>query len=212
MKTTLSVNELVESSSAKLPREIKAFIAKEVLSTNKDPMNATKVFVNQLEKLEFNRQRQVINASGTILHTNLGRSPIESNHVARYTNIEYDLIKNQRGERNAYLNALMKQLLGAEDVAFVNNNASSLYIALRMLKQKYSIENVIISRGEIVEIGGSYRLPEIILESDLKLIEVGTTNKTKPKDYEEALVKNQNSILLKVHRSNYSITGFTEET
>ena len=212
MKTTLSVNELVESSSAKLPREIKAFIAKEVLSINKDPMKATKVFVNQLEKLEFNRQRQVINASGTILHTNLGRSPIESNHVARYTNIEYDLVKNQRGERNSYLNALMKQLLGAEDVAFVNNNASSLYIALRMLKQKYSIENVIISRGEIIEIGGSYRLPEIILESDLKLIEVGTTNKTKTKDYDEALVKNQNSILLKVHRSNYSITGFTEET
>ena len=212
MKETLSVNKLVETSSSKLPREVKAFIAKEVLSINKDPKNATEAFVKHLEELEFNRQRQVINASGTILHTNLGRAPIEINDSSRYSNVEYNLVKNQRGERNSYLNVLMKQLLGAEDVAFVNNNASSLFIALRMLKQKYNIENVIISRGEIIEIGGSYRLPEIILESDLKLIEVGTTNKTKTKDYEEAIVKNQNSILLKVHRSNYSISGFTEET
>ena len=212
MKESLSVNELVETSSTKLPREIKTFIAKEVLLTNKDPKNATDLFTKHLENIEFNRQKLVINASGTILHTNLGRAPIEINNASRYSNIEYDLVKNQRGERNPYLNVLMKLLLGAEDVAFVNNNASSLYIALRMLKQKYNIENVIISRGEIIEIGGSYRLPEIILESDLKLIEVGTTNKTKAKDYETALLKNQNSILLKVHRSNYSISGFTEET
>ncbi len=212
MKEALSVNELVETSSASLPREIKTFIAKEVLLTNKDPKNATDVFIKYLENIEFNQQKQVVNASGTILHTNLGRAPIEINNVSRYSNIEYDLVKNQRGERNPYLNVLMKLLLGAEDVAFVNNNASSLYIALRMLKQKYNIENVIISRGEIIEIGGSYRLPDIILESDLKLIEVGTTNKTKAKDYETALLKNQNSILLKVHRSNYSISGFTEET
>ena len=212
MKETLSVNKLVETSSSKLPREVKAFIAKEVLSIIKDPKNATEAFVKHLEELEFNRQRQVINASGTILHTNLGRAPVETNEASRYSNVEYNLVKNQRGERNPYLNVLMKLLLGAEDVAFVNNNASSLYIALRMLKQKYNIENVIISRGEIIEIGGSYRLPEIILESDLKLIEVGTTNKTKAKDYETALLKNQNSILLKVHRSNYSISGFTEET
>ena len=212
MKGSLSVNELVETSSANLPREIKTFIAKEVLLTNKDPKNATDVFIKYLENIEFNQQKQVVNASGTILHTNLGRAPVEINNASRYSNIEYDLVKNQRGERNPYLNVLMKLLLGAEDVAFVNNNASSLYIALRMLKQKYNIENVIISRGEIIEIGGSYRLPEIILESDLKLIEVGTTNKTKAKDYETALLKNQNSILLKVHRSNYSISGFTEET
>ena len=212
MKEPLSVNELVETSSANLPREIKTFIAKEVLLTNKDPKNATDVFIKYLENIEFNQQKQVVNATGTILHTNLGRAPIEINNASRYSNIEYDLVKNQRGERNPYLNVLMKLLLGAEDVAFVNNNASSLYIALRMLKQKYNIENVIISRGEIIEIGGSYRLPDIILESDLQLIEVGTTNKTKAKDYETALLKNQNSILLKVHRSNYSISGFTEET
>ena len=212
MKESLSVNELVETSSASLPREIKTFIAKEVLLTNKDPKISTDVFIKYLENIEFNQQKQVVNATGTILHTNLGRAPIEINNASRYSNIEYDLVKNQRGERNPYLNVLMKLLLGAEDVAFVNNNASSLYIALRMLKQKYNIENVIISRGEIIEIGGSYRLPDIILESDLQLIEVGTTNKTKAKDYETALLKNQNSILLKVHRSNYSISGFTEET
>ena len=158
MKEPLSVNELVETSSANLPREIKTFIAKEVLLTNKDPNNATDVFIKYLENLEFNQQKQVVNATGTILHTNLGRAPIEINNASRYSNIEYDLVKNQRGERNPYLNVLMKLLLGAEDVAFVNNNASSLYIALRMLKQKYNIENVIISRGEIIEIGGSYKI------------------------------------------------------
>ena len=119
MKESLSVNELVETSSVNLPREIKTFIAKEVLLTNKDPKNATDLFIKHLENIEFNRQKPVINASGTILHTNLGRAPIEVNNASRYSNIEYDLVKNQRGERNPYLNLLMKQLLGVEDVAFV---------------------------------------------------------------------------------------------
>lgn len=212
MKDSLSVNELVETSISKLPREIKLFIAKKILSKYKEPKIAIETFNKHLDSLEFNRHKQVINASGTLLHTNLGRAPVEGSFANRYSNVEYDLVENKRGERNQYLNVLMQQLLGAENVAFVNNNASSLFIALRMFKQKYNIENVIISRGEIIEIGGSYRLPEIILESDLNLLEVGTTNKTKVKDYENALSKYPKSILLKVHRSNYSISGFTEET
>jgi L-seryl-tRNA(Ser) seleniumtransferase len=105
----------------------------------------------------------------------------------------------------------MKTLLKAENVAFVNNNASSLYISLLCLSRKYGKDSVIVSRGEIIEIGGSYRLPDIISETGLKLIEVGTTNKTRKKDYEDALKMNPKAVLLKVHRSNFSMSGFTEE-
>ena len=99
-----------------------------------------------------------------------------------YTNVEYDLTTSSRGSRNSYLTESMKTLLNAEDVAFVNNNASSLYLTLLCLSKKYSKDSVIVSRGEIIEIGGSYRLPDIIFETGMKLIEVGTTNKTKIKD------------------------------
>ena len=105
----------------------------------------------------------------------------------------------------------MKVLLGVENVAFVNNNASSLYLSLLCLTKKHSKDTVIVSRGEIIEIGGSYRLPDIISETGMNLIEVGTTNKTRLTDYEGALRKYPNSVVLKVHRSNFSISGFTEE-
>jgi L-seryl-tRNA(Ser) seleniumtransferase len=145
------------------------------------------------------------------LHTNLGRSPNNTNFSGRYTNIEYDLNDFKRGSRNEYLTSSLSSFLKCEDVAFVNNNASSLYLSLRALVKNNEYENVIISRGEIIEIGGSYRLPEIINETGLKMIEVGTTNKTKLTDYTKALKNFPNSIILKVHRSNYSISGFTEE-
>ena len=105
----------------------------------------------------------------------------------------------------------MKVLLNVENVAFVNNNASSLYLSLMCLAKKHNKDTVVVSRGEIVEIGGSYRLPDIISETGMNLIEVGTTNKTRLGDYENALKENPNSVVLKVHRSNFSITGFTEE-
>jgi L-seryl-tRNA(Ser) seleniumtransferase len=105
----------------------------------------------------------------------------------------------------------MNLLLGTEGVCFVNNNASSLFLTLHSLKKNNEVDSVIISRGEIVEIGGSYRLPEIIAETGLKLIEVGTTNKTHIKDYASALKQNPQSLVLKVHRSNFTISGFVEE-
>ena len=113
--------------------------------------------------------------------------------------------------RNEFLNKSMNLLLGSEDVCFVNNNASSLYITLKTLKNIYGKKSLIISRGEIIEIGGSYRLPEIIEETGLKMVEVGTTNKTKITDYKKALKDNKDSLILKVHRSNFSIDGFVEE-
>ena len=146
-----------------------------------------------------------------MLHTNLGRAQTNIEFNGESSNIEYDILENKRGERNEFLNKSMKLLLDSEDVCFVNNNASSLFITLKTLKDNFDIKSVIISRGEIIEIGGSYRLPEIIKETDLKMVEVGTTNKTNLKDYKKALKENENALVLKVHRSNFSITGFVED-
>lgn len=207
----ISVNELVESSNSEIPRELKISLAKNLLSVTKDPKEAKKEFDTLIKNLNTKKQREIINATGTILHTNLGRSPVDISYSGMYTNIEYDLTTGSRGNRNNYLTESMKTLLKAENVAFVNNNASSLYLSLLCLSRKYGKDSVIVSRGEIIEIGGSYRLPDIISETGLKLIEVGTTNKTRKKDYEDALKMYPKAVLLKVHRSNFSMSGFTEE-
>ena len=207
----ISVNELVDSTNSDLPREIKTSLAKNILSSIKDPLEAKEKFFTLTNNLNINKQREVINATGTILHTNLGRAPVDMSYSGMYANIEYDLSTGSRGDRNKYLTESMKTLLEAEGVAFVNNNASSLYLTLLCLFRKYNKDSVIVSRGEIIEIGGSYRLPDIISETGMKLIEVGTTNKTRKRDYEEALKVNSNAVLLKVHRSNFSISGFTED-
>ena len=207
----ISVNELVESSNSEMPRELKVSLAKNLLSVTKDPKKAKEEFDTLIKNLNTKKQREIINATGTILHTNLGRSPVNISYSGMYTNIEYDLTTGSRGNRNNYLTESMKTLLKAENVAFVNNNASSLYLSLLCLSRKYDKDSVIVSRGEIIEIGGSYRLPDIISETGLKLIEVGTTNKTRKKDYEDALKMYPKAVLLKVHRSNFSMSGFTEE-
>ena len=207
----ISVNELVESSNSDIPRELKISLAKSLLSATKDSKEAKKEFDTLIKNLNTKKQREIINATGTILHTNLGRSPVDISYSGMYTNIEYDLTTGSRGNRNNYLTESMKTLLKAENVAFVNNNASSLYLSLLCLSRKYGKDSVIVSRGEIIEIGGSYRLPDIISETGLKLIEVGTTNKTRKKDYEDALKMYPKAVLLKVHRSNFSMSGFTEE-
>ena len=207
----ISVNNLVESTNSNLPRDIKIEFAKNILSSVKNPDDAKKEFKESINRLSLKKQREIINATGTVLHTNLGRSPVDISFSGMYTNIEYDLTTASRGNRNEYLTESMKVLLNAENVAFVNNNASSLYLSLLCLAKKHNKDTVIVSRGEIIEIGGSYRLPDIIFETGMNLIEVGTTNKTRLSDYEGALKENPNSIVLKVHRSNFSITGFTEE-
>ena len=207
----ISVNKLVESTNSNLPRDIKVEFAKNILSVNKDPEDAKKEFEQLINKLSLKKQKDVINATGTVLHTNLGRSPVNISFSGMYTNIEYDLTTASRGNRNDYLTESMKILLNVENVAFVNNNASSLYLSLLCLTKMHNKDTVIVSRGEIIEIGGSYRLPDIISETGMNLIEVGTTNKTRLGDYEKALKEHPNSVVLKVHRSNFSISGFTEE-
>ena len=207
----ISVNELTESVNSNLPRDIKTTIAKNILADEKDSEIAKNIFSELINDLSSKTQREVVNATGTVLHTNLGRSPNNISFPGRYTNIEYDLKTLSRGKRNEYLSVLMNNLIGSKDIAFVNNNASSLFLSLKAISKSHNIQNVIISRGEIIEIGGSYRLPEIINETDLNLVEIGTTNKTKLSDYSKALEEYPNSLILKVHRSNFSINGFTED-
>ena len=207
----VSVNELTESVNSNLPRDVKSHIAKNILTKEKDSESAKNIFAKLINDLSLKTQKEVINATGTLLHTNLGRSPNKISYPGTYTNIEYDLTTLSRGKRNEYLSVLMNNLIGSEDIIFVNNNASSLFVSLKAISKLHNIESVIISRGEIIEIGGSYRLPEIINETGLSLVEIGTTNKTRLSDYKKALEKYPNSLILKVHRSNFSISGFTED-
>ncbi len=207
----ISVNKLVEEVKSNLPREIIVSIAQSCLNEKKDSQTTIKKFEKEVYKYTLKVQKKVINCTGTLLHTNLGRAQTDIDFNGESTNVEYDILNNKRGVRNEFLNESMNLLLGSEDVCFVNNNASSLYITLKTLKNIYGKKSLIISRGEIIEIGGSYRLPEIIQETGLKMVEVGTTNKTKITDYKKALKDNKDSLILKVHRSNFSIDGFVEE-
>ena len=157
----------------------------------------------------------VINATGITVHTNLGRSLIDESIydsakdvVCNYCNLEYDLDKGKRGDRYHHTTQALRELLNCEDALIVNNNAAAVFLILNTFaKDKESI----VSRGELVEIGGSFRVPDVMRESGTKLVEVGTTNKTKLSDYENAITQNT-AIVMKVHKSNYTIEGFTQET
>lgn len=156
--------------------------------------------------------RAVINATGVVLHTNLGRAPLArvaidaiANVAAGYSNLEYDVDAGARGSRYAHCSALLCELTGAEDALVVNNCAAALVLALNTLANG---RDAIISRGELVEIGGSFRIPEIMERSGARLVEVGTTNRTHVDDYRRALGGGAVGALLKVHRSNFVIEGF----
>lgn len=165
------------------------------------------------EVSRVNSLKRVINGTGTIIHTNLGRS-IFPERVAKniyevassYTNLEYDLEKGERGSRYFHLESLICKLTGAEAALVVNNNAAAVILVLNEFAKD---SETIVSRGELVEIGGSFRIPDIMKLSGSKLVEVGTTNRTHTKDYENAITENT-SALLKVHTSNYKISGFVK--
>ncbi|PKL45480.1 MAG: L-seryl-tRNA(Sec) selenium transferase [Candidatus Riflebacteria bacterium HGW-Riflebacteria-1] len=158
--------------------------------------------------------RPVLNATGILIHTNMGRAPLGKKvfdeicaTVSGYSNLELDLATGDRGSRNVHVSALLKHITGAEEVIVVNNNAAALVLALTTLAKD---REVIVSRGELIEIGGSFRVPDILAASGAKMIEVGTTNKTRLSDYANAITSNT-AIFLKAHRSNFSVNGFTEE-
>jgi len=168
----------------------------------------------RVQKLTSRSLRNVINATGIVIHTNLGRAPYSDDIIVDativlkgYNNLEFDLNNGVRGSRNTHLAELLKYLTGAEDVLVVNNNAAALMLVLRSYAKG---KEVIVSRGELIEIGGSFRLPDIMAASDCKMVEVGTTNKTSIKDYEKAVTL-KTRLLLKAHKSNYVIQGFTQE-
>jgi L-seryl-tRNA(Ser) seleniumtransferase len=155
----------------------------------------------------------VINATGVILHTNLGRAPLASQalaHLAQaaagYSNLEYDLERGERGQRDVHTDRLFRSLLGAERALVVNNNAAAVFLALNTLAEG---SEVIVSRGELIEIGGSFRIPDICVKSGAVLREVGTTNRTRAADY-TAAINERTRVLLRVHPSNFRLVGFTE--
>ena len=157
--------------------------------------------------------RAVINATGVVLHTGLGRAPLSESaqralgDTAGYANLEFDLLSGRRGERTAHVEELLCQLCGAEAVALVNNNAAAVLLALSALSRGRS---VLVSRGQLVEIGGSFRIPDVIESSGAQIREVGTTNRTHLRDYEAAMDDQVGAILV-VHPSNYRVRGFTAE-
>ncbi|SBW08782.1 selenocysteine synthase [uncultured Eubacteriales bacterium] len=160
--------------------------------------------------------RRVVNATGVVLHTNLGRAPLAeaaaqaAYEAARgYSNLEYDVESGRRGDRHAHVEDLLCKLTGAEAAIAVNNNAAAV---LLMLSALAAGKGVAVSRGELVEIGGGFRVPDVMARSGAELIEVGTTNKTRLSDYERSVIRQGAGALLKVHPSNYEIVGFTEET
>ena len=157
--------------------------------------------------------RRVVNATGVIIHTNLGRSPLDpavwqdaGAVVSAYSNLEFDLETGDRGRRDEHLGALCRSLFGCEAAVLTNNNAAATLLLLAATADR---KEVIVSRGELVEIGGSFRVPEVIQQGGAKLREVGTTNRTRAGDYDEAVSKKTGAIL-RVHRSNFDIVGFTE--
>ena len=169
--------------------------------------------VRALERRDAARLERVVNATGVVLHTNLGRAPLSGaarqavQDAAGYTTLEYDLETGGRGSRTAHLGEVAAELCGTEGATVVNNGAAALVLVLAALAPG---REVVVSRGELIEIGGSYRLPDMMAAAGARLVEVGTTNRTRLADY-RAAITDATALLLKVHRSNYEVIGFTEE-
>ena len=219
-----SVERLLSSDAfASLVREFGRERVKDAVVTHLTTVRQTGAIFDEGKALEIagatlatstsSTLRRVINATGVIIHTNLGRSPIdpaiwdESERIAAgYSNLEFDLETGERGKRDEHLTALCRSLFGCEAAVLTNNNAAATLMLLAATATK---KEVIVSRGELVEIGGAFRVPDVIQQGGAKLHEVGTTNRTRARDYADAISK-KTAAILRVHRSNFDIVGFTE--
>ena len=193
-----------------LPHALNVEIAREAIAAGPDEWHETAA----MARAERRRQlllTPVVNATGVILHTNLGRAPLEVHHPARAVNVEFDLLTGERGSRQAAVGSLFASLCGAESALVVNNNAAAVLLVLAALADD---QPVLVSRGESVEIGGGFRVPDVMEQSGARLVDVGTTNRTRLADYEKALRRSKEpvALTLKVHPSNYRIEGFVEDT
>ena len=210
--------DLVLESVRKINDDLRAFINNsrderdEIEIMNKID-NILMDIKNDIKKYTSYNIKKVINGTGTILHTNLGRAAISESTadyikklVTGYSNLEFSLEDGERGSRYSHFEHLITKITGAESAIAVNNNAAAVLLILSAFANE---KQVIVSRGELVEIGGSFRVPDVMAQSGAKLVEVGTTNKTHFYDYEKA-INEETAVLLKVHTSNYKIVGFTE--
>ena len=197
-------------------REVLAELRQSLPNLAEIPSDAE--LVNSLESILQKQSqpslRPVINATGVLLHTNLGRAPLSQAALAAvesvacgYSTLEYDLTKGKRGKRDIHASALLTRLTGGESALVVNNNAAAVLLALSALSKG---KKVAISRSQLVEIGGGFRIPDVMKQSGAKLLEVGTTNRTRLADFEQAIAEGA-SLLLVAHQSNFKIIGFTEE-
>jgi L-seryl-tRNA(Ser) seleniumtransferase len=187
--------------------------ARDEIRAGNDPGSLVDAVMCELERSSRPSLRRVLNATGVLIHTNLGRAPLAEAALARvtevgsgYSNLEYDLEAGLRGSRQDHLGPLLERLTGAEAALVVNNNAAAVLLALAALAEG---REVVVSRGELIEIGDGFRIPDVLARSGALLVEVGTTNRTRASDYER-VIGPDTAVLLRVHQSNFRLVGFTE--
>jgi L-seryl-tRNA(Ser) seleniumtransferase len=212
-----SVDELARSADDPLAVDAARTVlarAREQIGAGEDPGDLSVRLLEELAGVRAPRLRRVLNATGVIVHTNLGRAPLAPAALERvadaargYSNLEYDLDSGTRGSRQSHVTGLLRHLTGAEASLVVNNNAAAVLLALAALAEG---RDVLVSRGELIEIGDGFRIPDVLARSGAKLREVGTTNRTRAADYADAAGP-ETAVLLRVHQSNFRVVGFTEQ-
>ena len=216
-----SVDELLRDERlASEPHELAVAAARSALDRARaeieggsEPGSLVDAAVGELARMRSPSLRRVLNATGILVHTNLGRAPLSSAALARvvevgagYSNLEYDLERGERGSRQDHLSELLTRLTGADAALVVNNNAAAVLLALAAIAEG---RDVLVSRGELIEIGDGFRIPDVLARSGARLVEVGTTNRTRAADYEQAIGPDT-ALLLRVHQSNFRVVGFSE--
>jgi L-seryl-tRNA(Ser) seleniumtransferase len=204
---------LLDRPAAKDAARAALAAARDEIRAGHDPGDLVERALAELDALRRPRLRRVLNATGVLVHTNLGRAPLADAALERvreaargYSNLEYELASGTRGSRQDHCAPLLRRLTGAEAALVVNNNAGAVLLALAALAEG---REVVVSRGELIEIGDGFRIPDVLARSGARLVEVGTTNRTRAADYERAIGP-ETALLLRVHQSNFRVVGFTE--